>query len=274
LNKYDGNHNLVAVTDPLGHTTTYAYDANGNRTSVTYPRTASSLNTTSKTEYNAYGEPTKTIDENGKVRTFTYDANFWPKLASDEIGPVVSFQSNQNGTMASKAVGYDLAATSGKATTYTYDPYGNLQSETVPTDPVRQTTYVYNTLGRKRFVKAPGGDTTTYDYDDLSRLTTVTAPMDRITRYAYDENGNKTSETDANHNPTSYAHDNLNRLVKVTYPTSTPKTVLYTNDFPQQRHRHHRPVNLGARSVPAPAWGRKGPTVQLPVSDLKIFFNY
>jgi YD repeat-containing protein len=33
--------------------------------------------------------------------------------------------------MASKAVGYDLSQTSGRATTYTYDTYGNLCCEPV-----------------------------------------------------------------------------------------------------------------------------------------------
>jgi len=36
----------------------------------------------------------------GNSRTFTYDANFWPKLAGDALGPVVSFTFNANGTMA------------------------------------------------------------------------------------------------------------------------------------------------------------------------------
>jgi hypothetical protein len=32
----------------------------------------------STTTYNAYSEPATTTDELGNVRTFTYDANFWP----------------------------------------------------------------------------------------------------------------------------------------------------------------------------------------------------
>jgi RHS repeat-associated protein len=228
-NKYDANHNLVAVTDPLGHTTTYGYDANGNRTSVTYPTTPTSLNTTNTTTYNAYGEPVQTTDENGNVRTFNYDANFWPKLASDSIGPVVSFTFNTNGTMTSKAVGYDLSVTSGKATIYTYDQYGNLTGETDALG--RQTTYVYDTLGRKTSMTAPGGGTTTYTYDALGNLTAVAAPLGRNTSYTYDSNNNKASETDANNHTTNYEYDGLNRLKKVTYPTTPPTTTQYTYDF-------------------------------------------
>ncbi len=115
------------MTDPLGHKTSYEYDTNGNRTSVTNPSLPAS-----RTEYNAYSEPTKTTDELGNIRNFTYDSNFWPKLASDTIGPVVSFTFNPNGTMAKKAVGYDLTPNPEKATTYTYDTYGNQISVTDP----------------------------------------------------------------------------------------------------------------------------------------------
>ena len=146
------SHNLVAVTDPLGHTTTYGYDNNGNRTSVKLPGLAAST-----TQYNDYSEPTQTTDELGNTRTFTYDANFWPKLAQDmsasSPGPIVSFTFNANGTMATKAVGYDLANPPEAATTYTYDPYGNLASQT---DALRrQTTYTYDGYGRLQTTTPP-----------------------------------------------------------------------------------------------------------------------
>src|SRR5208283_5600878 len=96
---------------------------------------------------NAYSEPSSTTDELGNPRAFTYDSNFWPQLASDSIGPVASFTFNANGTMASKAVGYDLTQTPNAATKYQYDQYGNLQSQTDPLGNL--TTYTYDNLGRK-----------------------------------------------------------------------------------------------------------------------------
>ena len=108
---YDTSHNQTSVTDPLGHKTSFTYDSNGNQTSKTYPVTSTSVNTTSHTTYNAASEPTQTIDELGNTRTFTYDSSFWPKLATDSIGPVASFTFNTNGTQQqAKAVGYDLTS--------------------------------------------------------------------------------------------------------------------------------------------------------------------
>ncbi|SPF46817.1 hypothetical protein SBA4_3570016 [Candidatus Sulfopaludibacter sp. SbA4] len=228
-NVYNPDHTLQSVTDPLGHTTSYTYDSNGNRTSVTYPRTPTSNNTTSTTAYNEASEPTQTTDELGNVRTYTYDANFWPKLSSDSIGPLVSSTFNANGTMQSKAIGYDLTTTSGKATTYAYDAFGNLSSETDALG--RQTTYTYDTLGRKTSMTASGGGTTNYTYDALGRLKTAAEPLGRTTNYQYDANGDKISETDANGNTTTYQYDALNRLAQTTYPTTPATTMLYSYDF-------------------------------------------
>jgi RHS repeat-associated protein len=242
-NKYDANHNLIAVTDPLGHTTSYTYDSNGNRTSVTYPATATTKNTTSQTAYNAYSEPIATTDELGNVRTFSYDSNFWPQLATDKPGgptdslhPVVSFTFNANGTMAAKAVGYDLTQTPGAATTYVYDTYGNLQRQTDPLGAV--TAYTYDNLGRKTSMTPPSpAAPTTYTYDALGHLSSVTVTSNdpntpsQLTHYAYDPNGNKTSETDPNGNVTAYAYDQLNRLKTVTYPTTPPSSTSYTYDY-------------------------------------------
>jgi RHS repeat-associated protein len=243
IDKYDANHNLIAVTDPLGHTTSYTYDSNGNRTSVTYPATATTKNTTSQTAYNAYSEPIATTDELGNVRTFSYDSNFWPQLATDKPGgptdtlhPVVSFTFNANGTMAAKAVGYDLTQTPGAATTYVYDTYGNLQRQTDPLGAV--TAYTYDNLGRKTSMTPPApAAPTTYTYDALGHLSSVTVTSNdpntpsRLTHYAYDPNGNKTSETDPNGNVTAYAYDQLNRLKTVTYPTTPPSSTSYTYDY-------------------------------------------
>ena len=229
-NTYDANHNLTSVTDPLGHATNYTYDSNGNRTSSTNPMTPGSVNTTSTTVYNQYSEPVQTTDQLGNATTFTYDSSFWPKLASDGIGPAVSFAFNANGTQAAKATGHDLTQTPGAATTYTYDTYGNMTSQT---DPLGQVTqYTYDTQGRLTSTTPPAPSAATaYVHDALGNTKTVTAPLGRVTNYQYDANGDKISRTDANGNTTSYQYDALNRVTQVAYPTIPSTTTTYTYDF-------------------------------------------
>jgi RHS repeat-associated protein len=233
-NEYDASHNLIAITDPLGHTTTYTYDSSGNRISKTYPRTATSKNTTSQTTYNAYREPVSIKDENGNTRYINYDANFWPALETDSIGPRASCTFNANGTLAAKVKGYDLSATSGVATTFTYDQYGNPATRTDPagTDTAtRVTTYQYNTLGQKTSMTTAAGGTTGYQYDPFGNLTQTNAPLGRTTSAQFDGNDNRISSTDADGNTTTYLYDNLNRLKQVTYPVASPNTVTHTYDF-------------------------------------------
>ena len=159
-----------------------------------------------------------------------------PAIVSDSIGPVASFTFNPNGTMASKADGNDLTVTPGAASSYTYDSYGNLTSQTDPLG--RQTSYTYDTLGRLLTTTPPippgataQSVTTTNSYDALGHLQTVAAPLGRNSSYTYDASGNKLTETDPEHRTTGYQYNALNRLTQVTYPTSAATQETTTYDF-------------------------------------------
>ncbi|MGA2084000.1 MAG: DUF2341 domain-containing protein [Terracidiphilus sp.] len=235
-NAYDANHNLISVTvprdDSTAYTTTYTYDANGNKTSTTYPSTGAGHNTTSYTYYNQYSEPTSTTDELGNVRTFNYDANYNPQSVTDSIGTLASFIFNPNQTLAAGAIGYDISANPAMASQFTYDPNGNMASRTDALG--RTTSYVYNSLGQKTSMVTPtpasptggSGSTTSYTYDPFGNLTQTAAPLGRTTSSTYDANGNKTSDTDALGNVTYYQYDALNRLIETDYPSNatTPAT--------------------------------------------------
>jgi len=232
-NVYDTNHNLISVKDPLGNTTAYSYDSNGNKTSSTYPKTATSNNTTSTTGYNQYSEPTSTTDELGNARTFNYDANYNPQSVTDASGTLASFLFNANSTLAAGAIGFDISASPGMASQFTYDASGDMASRTDALG--RTTTYTYDSLGHKTATVTPtpttlaGGpaSTTTYQYDALGNLIQTAAPLGRTTGSTYDANGNKLSDTDARGNVTTYQYDALNRLTTTTYPDKTTSSKTY-----------------------------------------------
>jgi RHS repeat-associated protein len=236
-NVYDANHDLISVTDPLGHTTSYTYDSNGNKLSQTYPKTATSANTTRLAIYNQFGEIEGTKDELGNVVAYAYDGNFNPSLTIDYLNgtPTVkaSFIFNPNATMQAGAVGYDITASPANfteyASQYTYDANGNLTGKTDALG--RQTSYTYDLGGDKLTQTDPSGAITTFQYDSLGNLTGTSAPLGRTTSSQYDANANKISDTDANGHTTTYQYDALNRLTTTTYPTAPPTTSTLTYDF-------------------------------------------
>lgn len=236
-NTYDGSQNLLSTTDPLNHITCYTYDSNGNRTSVSLPQTGPGCSSVvSITSYNQFSEPTQTVDELGNVRTFNYDVNFNPQSVTDSLGALASFVFNNDGTMQSGTVGFDISSNPSKASQFTYDANGNMASRADALG--RTTSYVYDSLGQKISTVEPllpgtnaSAAQTTYSYDAFGNLTQTAAPLGRTTSSTYDGNGNKLTDTDARSNTTSYAYDALNRLSTTTYPTSPTTTSSKTYDF-------------------------------------------
>ena len=188
---YDAVGNVVQTVDPVGHTTTYAYDSTGDRSTTaagnttTYSydaldrATAQTSNPSSYT-YDADGNDTRTVG--GVTTPSTYDQAGNSQIDDDGHGIVTRYQ-------------YD--STSGAGSTMETDPLGNT------------TTYSYDTLHRTTGISGgdPDGNTTTYQYDALNRRVTMTdalggvnstnndttssgsADLGFTTRYQYDARG-------------------------------------------------------------------------------------
>ena len=137
---------MLTYTDPLGNTTTNAYDNNGNLLSVTSPApngtTAASV---TQFAYNSLGELTQITDPLGHVSTLTY-------TPVGLISTITDAQQN--------------------VTTYQYDSHGN---RTAIIDALQNTTsFAYDAMDRVTTITYPGGSTAGFGYGAHGRRISVT----------------------------------------------------------------------------------------------------
>ena len=169
---------------------TYAYDANGNRTSLTY------ANGTSTTyAYNKANLVTSIINKQGATTLSSHSYTYYldGNIASE----------NENGTTK----------------TYEYDGIGRLTKETKNGT---ITSYTYD-LNGNRATMTQNGVTTTYTYDENNRLESETA-AGVATTYTYDNNGNLVNAWNGGNPVGAYSYNLFGNQVSY-----TPDGVVFTN---------------------------------------------
>jgi RHS repeat-associated protein len=185
---FDVLNRLATVTD-LNGTTTYAYDAAGNRSSVT--------------------------QANDVTTHYTYDS----------LNRLIELQSQNSSDVVLTRFIYTLDATgrrekieelSGRVTDYVYDDLYRLTNEQI-TDAQNgnySASYQYDLVGN-RIYSTIDGVQTAFSYDANDRLT-----QQGGTAYVYDANGNTLSESEDGIT-TTYAYDARNKMVSSTSATGT-----------------------------------------------------
>ena len=251
--EYDDLGNVLSITDALGNTTYYRYDALGRRTHVinanfegTYdPEEPASTyaDYLTTTEYDLLGNVVSTTNALGDTTTYEYDAlgRLMKETLPDPDGageplesPVTTYKYDAGGNLVGVIDALE------NETNYEYDALGRLTKEILPDPDVvqgsnRPTTYYgYDVLGNLTAVTDALGSelgdpdhTTRYRYDALGRQTHVidalcsdptAAEPDHTVLTAYDAVGNVTSVTDQLGRTTDYEYDALGRLTKETLP--------------------------------------------------------
>ena len=221
---YSNLNRLAQELGASGQATSFAYDGQGNVTSVDGPL-AGSADTTSQA-YDPLNRLIRVTDPKGGQTTYGYDGLDQITSVTDPRGLVTSYAYDGLGNLGR------LTSPDTGVTTNTYDAAGNLLTQTDAQGQV--TAYAYDALNRVTSITYQGGATHTFEYDlgvfGKGRLSRVAEPGS-VTQYGYDQKGRLLAETrtiNGVNYTTSYRYDSVGRLAGVTYPGG--REVAYTFD--------------------------------------------
>jgi YD repeat-containing protein len=170
---YDGQDQLVAVTDPRNLVTAYTIDGLGNQTALQSPDTG----TSSKT-HDAAGNVLSSTDAKGQTTHYQYDALNRVTRIIYADGSVIQYGYDQGNYALGRLTHIgDISGTIG----YTYDQKGRLASEVRTLNGVPYvTTYLRDGAGRLERVTYPSGRVLTYTRDVTGRISGIVASKDGV----------------------------------------------------------------------------------------------
>jgi RHS repeat-associated protein len=222
---------LASRTDALSRTTTFSYDAAGDRTAITTP-----AGRVTSYGYDDDGYRTSTVSPRGNEPGAS-QADYRTAFTTDDLGRVTSVTDPLGHVTQTHydAVGNVDSTTdaAGKMTQISYDANDEPTTVTRPDGHTTQTTY--DAAGAVASQTDAAGKTVSFERDALGRLAQRTDPLDRHTTYAYDDLGRLTSSTDAAGHQTSYTYDNAGRLTAVHYAAGDPGDTSYDYDVDGRR---------------------------------------
>jgi RHS repeat-associated protein len=227
---YNAKDNPAFVTDPNGHSVTYAYDGSGNRT-----REVDALGQETSWTYDAARDIITVTTPRGETTTIKRDSHG----NAESVSRPAPGSATQTTAYAYDSHGDPLSMTDALEHTwkYEYDAYGNRTSEIDPEGDKR--TWTFDSDSREASTVSPKGNveggtpslfTTTIERDPEGRPLTVTDALKHVTTYAYDGDGNVEALTDPLGNKTSYTYDAANAPISVTQPNGTVTETEYDGD--------------------------------------------
>lgn len=270
---YDRLDRLISV-DQRGHSISYAYDDNGNRTQVTSAGGSTTYDYDDRNRLISAQSPDGTTQysyfANGWQQTVSYPNTTSTRYTYDQVGRVdtITNQAN-NAQLSSFDYAYDdngnrteqieiqngFSSNKQQTTTYTFDELDRMASYSIAdleTGNVTTTTYTFYPSYDRRtelVTETQGGTQTTtsnreYRYDETYWLTRITDQDsgNEIT-YAYDANGNTLSKRDNTDSPatnTVFTYNSRNYLVQAQRgpPGNETGQGTYDYDYRGMRIRH------------------------------------
>jgi RHS repeat-associated protein len=225
LYSYDPQHvfKVKTITDPLGNTSTFDYDANGNLIRTILPTVGHETPIVQYT-YNAHGQLDTAIAPDGIVTKYVYytdptDPNNYGRLYQT----VADFGTEPNSLNITSTLSYDelgrvlqITDPNGDSARFAYDENGQLVQT--------RNAHGYNTyMGYTRNKKLDWiysqindvNQVTSYTYDLLDQVKSVTDPLGYVTRLGYTQNEDPNLVTDAEGNRTESIYDERGLLARV-----------------------------------------------------------
>ncbi len=227
---YDPFGELVTETNGDGATVSYAYDADGDTTSVTYPLAGASWASTDAITYgyDSADQMSSITTFTGRTSTVTVSPDGLPTAVTlGTSGDTVSTTYAANDAVAS------IALTNSPSTlqsfTYADGPAGNVLSETdTPSSAGSPNSYTYDAQSRVTSDAKGSSGTSTYGEDASSNLTTLPTGASATyndaselasstlsgatTTYGYDAAGNLTGESVGGSATTTATYNGANEL--------------------------------------------------------------
>jgi RHS repeat-associated protein len=230
------NNLLISVTDPLGHTTSYTYDAMGRTASVTDPR-----GYRRRFEYDHYGNQLKQVAPaavDGFAITRTYNSTNQLLTEKDGRGNTTSYAyATGSDPAADYQVGQLKTTTDRENGVTTFKYWTTTSSPTPPADNVGLLKSLTNQRSK----------TSTYDYDSSGNLTKITSPLGLKTTMGYDTSGRLTSRRDPRGNVpnppsgylTQWSYDNVDHISSLTDTRGNVSNFdFYDNELPWKITRY------------------------------------
>jgi RHS repeat-associated protein len=227
---YDGNGNLETLADANSHKTTYTYNADNQTTAIKEPngtvteteydkdgeiisQTDGNKHTT-KYERNLLGQVTEAIDPLGRKTLKEYDAAGNLKKLTDPEKRITSYAYDPGNRLT------EVTFSDGKthSVKYEYDKDGD---HTKMIDGTGTTKYTYDTLDRLTESENGHKEKLKYEYDLANEPTKITYPNGKAVTRAYDKDGRLEKVTDWSSNATKFSYDPDSDLVATTFPTAT-----------------------------------------------------
>ncbi|MCP4362807.1 MAG: hypothetical protein GY796_32790, partial [Chloroflexi bacterium] len=239
---YDGDHNLLTITDPDGILYLQNFydgegrvieqlDASGSQGFGSYDASSTTvidnLNNNTIDEYDSLGRVTTTTDALGNTEHFAYDNDYNVVSYTDKRDHTWTYSYDAQGNLLTETDPL------GHVTSYTYDSDNNLTGVTDeggPNGTARTTTYVYDADGNLTRIENPDGTVIRANYDAYGQMTLLIDAKGNMTFYAYDSEGNLERITDSLGNVTLYGYDAIGRQTGITDANGNTAQFIYDDN--------------------------------------------